>query len=373
VGAKERKQFAVIKEGFARATFGGVFSGCPTEAVGGSISFAALDDNGGLNKDEFFATMARILSKAITPYRKFDFTKGDVLKKSVGIFEGLTLYANHNPNVNDWKGLVQNCVWDDKNNPAGINAMIVVDKTIDPKLARGLEIKALRSLSVTIWFNYEKSHPDLPGFYDRLGETVDGEVVRFIVTEITNAGEVSVVWEGEDPFAKTFGFDSAQPPGDGPLSGTEGQHLNQGGKDMKLTAATVALLGLAAGAEPTEAELETAITGKISSLETQIASLKPDAAIGVQTLKETRERAVTLYKVAKGEKVVETFISGVIEKADLTTARAFCSEYQTAVDESIPLACPKCGEKLTRRSSQAEGDGHTTAGAGKRADDYKVA
>lgn len=364
MGVNERKQFEVLKEGFARATFGGAFSGCPTESVGGLISFAALEDNGGLNADEFFATLARLLSKAVTPYRKFDFTKGDVLKNATGIFEGLTLYANHRPDVNDWKGLIKNCVWDDKNVPPGINAMVVVDKTIDPKLARGLEIKALRSLSVTIWFNFEKSHPNLSNFYDRLGEEVDGEIVRFIVTEITNAGEVSVVWEGEDPFAKTFAA-GGDPAGDNPQSNITG-----GDNDMKLTVTLLALLGLAAGAEPTEVELEAAFTAKLSGLQTQIDSLKADAAVGVQTLKETREKAVTLYKAAKGEKIVESFISGVIEKADLATARAFVQEYQLAVDESIPLKCGKCGEPLSRRSSQQEE--LDAPQLGKNVDDYKV-
>lgn len=361
-----KKQFEVIKEGFARATFGGAFSGCPTESVGGPISFAALEDNGGLNAEEFFATMARLLSKAITPYRKFDFTKGDVLKSSVGIFEGLTLYANHNPNVNDWKGLVQGCVWDDQNNPPGINAMIVVDKTIDPRLARGLEIKALRSLSVTIWFEYMKSHPDLANFYDRLGEEVDGEIVRFIVTKITNAGEVSVVWEGEDPFAKTFEAGNGKDP-----AADQSQHTQTGGEAMKVTQKLAVLLALTAGAEIDEAGFEAAVSGKIEALQTKVAALEPDAAIGVQTLKETRERAVTLYKAAKGEKVVETFISGVIEKADLATARAFCEEYQADVDAIIPLACPKCGEKFSRRSSRPEDENNNLA-AGKRVDDYKL-
>ena len=140
---------------------------------------------------------------------------------------------------------------------------------------------------------------------------------------------------------------------------------------MNLTATLLALLALAADANPTEAELESAITGKLTALQTQIDSLKADAAIGVQTLKETREKAVTLYKAAKGEKSVEAFISGVIEKADLATARAFVQEYQLAVDESIPLKCGKCGETLSRRSSQPENEGTLTAGR-KRAADYKL-
>lgn len=365
MSSAQRKQFEVIREGVARAAFGGVFSGCPTEMVGGPISFAPVENNGGLNPEEFYVTTARLLSKAVTPYRKFDFTRGDVLKQAVGLFEGVTLYANHNPDVNAWKGLVQDAVWDDANTPAGINATIVVDRTVDPRLARGLEIKALRSLSVTIWFNYERSHPDLANFYDRLGETIDGEVVRFIVTAITNAGEVSVVWEGEDPYAKTLAIENGS-------SGTGAEQTTEEGDVMKLSAATLGLLKLAVDATHTEADLEVAITRRLTELDARIATLAPDAAVGKQTLTETRERAVTLYKAAKGEKAVADFITGVIEKADLATARAFCTEYQTAVDVQIPLTCPKCGEKLSRLSSHQPNPEGEQSASGKRVEDFKL-
>lgn len=362
-----KKSFEVIKEGFAKARFGSQFSGGIIPGIAEPLKFAAVENNGGLDPAEYFVTNCRLLSMAVTPYRKFDFTRDGVLKAAVPLFEGLTLYANHDADVNDWKGLIQEPVWDAANTPNGINAKAVLDRTIDPKLARGVETKALRSFSVTIWFNYEKSHPDLPGFYDRLGEMVDGEMVRFVVTEITNAGEVSVVWEGEDPFAKSFKA--------GETSVAHKQTTEEEG--MKLTAALLVLLGIAAGTEPTEAELETKIREKFSALETKVTTLeteattlKADAAIGAQTLKEAREKAVTLYKAAKGEKSVEAFITGVIEKADLATARAFVQEYQLAVDESIPLACPKCGEKLSRRSSVPEEP--NTQLTGKNPEDYKV-
>lgn len=359
-----KKDFEVIKEGFAKARFGSQFSGGVIPGIAAPLKFAAIENNGGLDPAEYFVTNCRLLSLAVTPYRKFDFTKVGVLKAAVGLFEGLTLYANHDADVNDWKGLIQDAVWDEANTPNGINAKAVLDRTIDPKLARGVETKALRSFSVTIWFSYEKSHPDLPGFYDRLGETVDGEMVRFIVTEITNAGEVSVVWEGEDPFAKSFHAGGEEtPPG-------QTQHTQTGGEGMKVSQRLAVLLALTVGADIDEATLDAAVSGRIEGLQADITALKTDAAVGVQTLKETREKAVTLYKAAKGEKAVESFITTVIEKADLTTARAFVQEYQLAVDESIPLACPKCGEKLSRRSSVPEEP--NTQLTGKNPEDYKV-
>jgi hypothetical protein len=364
-----RKQFEVIKEGFARATFGGALSGCSALAVGEGVKLAAPEDNGGLDPAEYFVTRARLLSAAVTPYRKFDFSKEGVLKAAVGLFEGITLYANHYADVNNWKGFVQECVWDDKNEPQGINSLVVIDRIADPKLARGVETKALRSLSVTIWFEYLRSHPDLANFYDRLGEIVDGEMVRFIITKITQAGEVSIVWEGEDPYAKTLTAPGTEPVVAAGLSlstnnGEEGA--------MKLAATTLAILGIAAGTEVTEALLEQKLGETLTGLKTQLETLKVDAAVGVATLKESRERAVTLYKAAKGEKIVEAFVTGVIEKADLATARAFCEEYQDEVDKSVPLACPKCGEKLSRRSSVPERVEGQLGATNKNISDYKL-
>lgn len=357
----EKASFEVIREGHARARFGGQFSGAVIPGESGSINLAVLTDNAGYDPAEYFACMARLLSAAITPYRKFDFiTRPGVLQDAVPLFDGLTLYANHWADVESWKGFIKAPVWDDQNTPHGINAMVVLDRIVDPKLARGVETKALRSFSVTIWFDFEKSHPNLANFWDRLGEEVDGEIVRLIVTRIINAGEVSVVWEGEDPYAKSF-----EAGGDTPEQTTEEDTT------MKLSAATLALLAIPAGTELTEDLLEAKIGETLTGLKTKVAELEPAATLGRQILTETRTTAATLYKAAKGEKFQQAFIDGVIEKADLATARALCTEYEAEVEKTVPLACPKCGEKLARRSSR-ESDPETFATDGKRVEDYKV-
>ena len=292
-----------------------------------------------------------------------------MLKAATGLFEGLTLYANHYADVEKWKGLCQEPVWDDQNNPAGINALLVVDRVVAPNLARGVETKALRSCSVTIWFEYEKSHPNLDYYWSRLGEVVDGEVVRLIVTKITNAGEVSIVWEGEDPFAKALGapesFSAPEQPG------VPVHHTSTGGENMKISQKLAVLLALTVGAEIDEAALDAAVAGKIEALQTENTRLKADAELGKQLLADTRTQAETLYKALKGEAALERFITGVIQTADLATAKALCEEYESAVDKAAPLACPKCGEKFSRQSSQPEPEGRTLA-PGKRSEDYKL-
>ncbi|BCS54552.1 hypothetical protein [Geobacter sp. SVR] len=360
---QKNESFQVLREGFAKARFGGTISGCPLPGMDAPINFAPAggEENGGLNPEEYVARHFRILSATVTPYRFFDFTRPGVLKAAVPLFEKLTLYANHSIDVTRWKGFTQGPLWDDQNDPQGINCLLAADKIVDPSLARGVETGALRACSVTIWFEFEKSHPNLDCYWSRLGEVVDGEVVRLIVTKITNAGEVSIVWEGEDPYAKAL---------EAGASGAPDHNNTEEEKDMKLTAATMALLGIAAGTELSAELLEGKINETVTGLKTKIAGLEPEAQLGKQLLEETRTRAETLYKVLKGEGALERFITGVIRTADLATARALCEEYEQAVESKVPLACPKCGEKLKRQSSRPAPEGH--AAGGKRAADYKL-
>ncbi len=363
----QQKQFEVVREGLAWGRFGMATSGCLQPGVKGHFNFATGEgapENGGLNPEEFLVTPWRILSAAVTPYRFFDFTRPGVLREAVEMFAGVTLYTNHYADVENWKGFVQSPTWDETNTPPGINAELVIDKTVDARLARGVEIKALRSASVTIWFEYERSHPELKNFYDYLGEEVDGEVVRFVVTRIVRAAEVSIVWEGEDPFAKSLAA-----PGGSTKTGLE-VPTEKGDDNMKVYAALAARLGIAEGTELTLEELDARITVVIDGKTAELAGLKADAALGQQLLKETRETAMTRYKALKGEKSQQAFVDGVILKADLSTARALLAEYDAALEEAAPLTCEKCGGTLSRRSSHAGGSGDQLGG--KRAEDYKV-
>ena len=338
----KQKSFKIIKEGFARARFDLVPEHMPIESGGKPFSFelpegAAPDEN-----EEVYVKLFRCLSAATTQSRYFDFSEKDVLKSAVPMFDGITIFANHRMDVTQWKGYTRGAVWDDKNTPNGVNALFVLDRVADPNLVRGVETGALKSASATIWFEYKKSHPDLKWFYDHLGEEVEGQIVRFIVTRIDNVGEMSIVWEGEDRYAKSF------------EAGKKPDNFTQGEESMKFSNDFLTRFSLSG--DPAPGDIETAIMEKLTGLETRVRELAPDAAAGRQHLSDTREKAMALYKAAKGEDVKESFIKNVIEKADLETAQAFVEEYQGAVEDAVPLKCPGCGQTLSRRSSVSGGD-----------------
>jgi hypothetical protein len=291
----------------------------------------------------------------------------------VSLFGGLTVYANHNADVNQWKGYTQKPVWDGKNEPNGINGEMVLDRTVDATLARGVEIGALKSASVTVWFEWEKSHPDLRNFWDYLGEEVEGEIVRIIITKLVRAAEVSVVWEGEDQYAKALNAEvRSQESEDGSQEENLNVNRNHGGEVMKINETVCKKLGIEppADGEVSQEVLEVAIDKKVAKFNEDIAALKPDAEIGKSHLKAVRDQAATAYKALKGDAAKESFIENVIQKADLETAKSMLEEYQQGIDEAAPLTCPKCGTKLSRQSSVTKGKGREDSG--KRAEDYKI-
>ncbi len=338
-GKQKPKNFEVIKEGYAKARFDLVPEHAPL--LEGAAPFSFEVEEAEQEGEEHYRKLFRCLSATTTQSRYFDFSVPGVLKKAVGMFDGVTIFANHRMDVNQWKGFTETAVWDGKNEPNGVNCVFVLDRIVDPNLVRGVETGALKSASATIWFKFKKSHPDLKFYWDHLGENVDGQIVRYIVTEIVNVGEMSIVWEGEDPHAKAFNA------GDTPEEFMEGE------EQMEFSAKFLSRFSL--GKDPSEKDIEKAILEHIQGLETKVEELEPDAKVGKAHLASTREKAVTLYKAAKGEDAVERFITNVIETADLETAQSFVEEYQGAVEDTIPLKCHKCGEKLSRRSSRSLG------------------
>lgn len=137
----------------------------------------------------------------------------DVLKKSMGLMVGQSIYPNHDMQVGNELGTVVDNVWQesykvgDKTIPAGINARLKIDAKSHPKIARGLNMTppSIHSVSCTVVYRWKPSHSFEKKweFYEKMG-TYDekGQLVRKIATEIVYYMELSLVPHGADPFAK---------------------------------------------------------------------------------------------------------------------------------------------------------------------------
>jgi len=325
---------------------------CPSAAVDQSAAAEYAAKPG-----EFLHVRFRALSKVYIEDYCVDFRKDDVLERSAPLLKNQTVYADHNVSIHNWLGVVINSFWDKGSDPAGVDADIIIDTTLNPKIARGLTIQppAIHSASVTTFFYWSKSHPDLDDFdfFMQLGDEVDGEIVRAIVDEIINYGELSLVWQGADPHAKRK------------LSAARDQiRLHQfksvesisatGGKGGIAMDQAQEILTLQEQLATLQAEKDAAVkTG--DELRVNLAALEKDAESG----KKYREGLVTqtesLYRLLKGESANDEHIEKLIRNAPVENLEMLKSDYETLLGDKLSFNCPHCGKKIEglRRSAEA--------------------
>lgn len=166
--------------------------------------------------DQYITPVFRMLSEVIVrkSYNPVDFSMNGVLKNSMNKLLGQTVFPNHEAIVGNELGSVSKVFWQDSYKtkagvvvPAGINGVFKIDAKSHPLIARNIlmEPPAIHSNSVTVEFEWEKSHPsmDLDTFRSKLGQMhADGQLVRRIATNIRNYHETSLVAHGADPFAQ---------------------------------------------------------------------------------------------------------------------------------------------------------------------------
>lgn len=159
----------------------------------------------------FRALSEVIVHKGVNPV---DFGEGGVLKKSMTLLDGATINADHETSIGNAMGAVNGVAWQEsyKNDkgifiPAGINANLKIDGKSHPRVARAIMMSppAIHSTSVTVQFNWDKSHPSLSeqDFFTQLGKVdKDGKMVRRIATHVKRYHEISLVSHGADPYAQ---------------------------------------------------------------------------------------------------------------------------------------------------------------------------
>ncbi len=143
-----------------------------------------------------------------------------VLKAGHKMLSNKPVFVNHNMEVSNIVGGIGQTKWtpaftaaDGTKVPAGIDGPIWIDGKLHPDLCRKMQafpVPHIQSVSVTVVFEWEPSHvfenregdEDMWLFEMRIGQMVDGEMVRRVATKIIEFYETSLVWLGADPFAK---------------------------------------------------------------------------------------------------------------------------------------------------------------------------
>jgi len=166
-------------------------------------------------KDEDFVyPLFRLFSETIvvkwgTP---IDFSKEGVVSSSIGKLVGATLNPDHeSKSVGNALGAIKEVEWQKGYTangvkvPAGVLGRLKLDAKSNPRIARGVMMNppSIHSISVTVRFDWEKSHPDMEDFWEKVGSyDKDGELIRLIVSNIISYPEVSLVHHGADPYAQ---------------------------------------------------------------------------------------------------------------------------------------------------------------------------
>ena len=165
--------------------------------------------------EDFIYPEFRLLSETTVRERHhpIDFSKDGVLKASMGLLNGTPIFPDHEPSIGNSLGIIDTLYWqeayevDGVKVPAGINARLKLDGKANPRIARLLLMKpspGINSTSVTVAFNWEKSHnmsdENFSRSFGKMGP--DGKLVRKVVNQIMGYPEVSLVSMGADRFAQ---------------------------------------------------------------------------------------------------------------------------------------------------------------------------
>lgn len=373
------------------------------------------DENGKFLHATFRAISAGIVNPDSWP---IDFSKPGVLKKATRFLIGRPFLKDHRKNMDSQIGSVRDTLWDegDDKRSAGINALVRVNleapqsATVAPLIEAG----DANAVSVTVWYEWEKSHKDMDDdvFFDMWGEEVDGELVRPIATKILDLTELSQVWDGADPDAKRIEATASNNKSQF-MSSAVGVPLNDDGRKEtyqiaesdkgrsdtpkesrmldKYKKALAKVFGVdtskvteefagdvVAGSlklEDTEGvkTLLAAKQGKvdeylgtietrdteIKSLNAKITDLEKEAELGKKYIADRRTEAAKFYKASEGDEASKTILE-MLESSSLEQATALRDKFKKEADAKFALTCNKCGSKDVDRAksldTSAEGD-----------------
>lgn len=319
--------------------------------------------------EDYITVDFRAISKTVVPGHWIDWSKDDVLKSSVPKLLNQTVYPNHDFfDINNWLGAVSAVEWDEAGEQAegqaGINATYKIDALMNARIARGLLMKppAIHSTSMTVLFKFEFSHPEIAAenrwrFFELLGEEVEGEIVRLVVTEILEYWEASLVFQGADRLAKKRSddeedFADMSARANHPADEASAPLLTQGGesglktkeKRMKLTAEQKRELGIEFdGDDVPETEILKAaesLSAKVKTFDqVKFDELEKRAKAGDTLVEEKRAEVTRLAKIAElgaetGE--LDPAVADTIHEAGVEKLQQLGAYYQKKAADKFP-------------------------------------
>ena len=336
-----------------------------------STPFESLEDL--LPKeDDYVRPVFRALSQTLVECYCLDYSRPGVLEASVPLLQGQTVYPDHCfYRVAGYLGVISKSFWDgagaDSDGVPGINVELKIDWRKEPWIARGLMMKppAIHSFSVTVFFEFEFSHPDLVEegrFWSLLGEEVGGQIVRLIVTKILGYWEGSLVFQGADTLAKQLPTgDESEGEGDEELAarrrkkemsaGAPAQTTRKEKKKVKVTAEQKQSLGLQSH------EGEDIDDGIVLQAATSVAARAQAAEQLVGTRRAELLRVATLAECGSSEGTLPAPLRSIIEQSQPGQIEDLIGHYSQRAADKFPQTCQSCGSTQVQGRSSVEETG----------------
>jgi hypothetical protein len=320
---------------------------CFSQPAGaGGNTFQSIDELRPVESDYIYPTF-RALSASVIPGYWLDYTAPSVLESSTALLEGQTVYKNHDfMDVEQWVGVVNRSYWDSVGERSGgipgINVEMKIDWKMNPRIARGLMMQppAIHSASVTVLFEFDYSHAELAEqgrFWEMLGEELDGERVRLLVTKILGYWEISLVFQGADQRAKQLSDVEGEADQMSLSTGRELEHLHLRLEHKSdFPPQLIEALGLSTGED---VDLNTEV------VTAAINKLKESARIGDSLLATARAEALRLARLTERDDSVEPGlpIEQLINSATSDELTSITRLYAARAARKFPHTCQNCG------------------------------
>ncbi|EMM75632.1 hypothetical protein [Leptospira santarosai] len=325
----------------------------------------------------------RMLSKTLIDGYWIDFTKDNVLKDAIKLFE-TKIFKDHVTNVENSIGVVINPTWNSEKGNEGIDATYRIFRKFGDSIIGRLETDppVLDSTSVGVQYTYEKSHPDLDFFYSNLGREIDGQIVRFIITKILAVPETSIVYAGADPNAKRLSLNhfeqtSSEPGEEQPKEenmkikfkvfeslgvALETLGLEKQGDEVEISSEKFEVVLKQAGSKISSLESALSVYAGLTDLEkfpagfdhkTNVAKLKELLEEPNKILEHHRSEVLKAYRLFVNGKADKT-IEEMIESADLKQLKALANHYGIKLNEKFPVRTDELGKPTRASGSSSE-------------------
>jgi len=285
----------------------------------------------------------------------------------------LKFHRNHSDLTQNIIGYISAAQWSDaggEQSYPGVNIDVMIDYKLAPNEARQImaEPPLVESCSISFFFEWEQSHAELESwqFWNLIGEEIDGQIVRIMVSEILEYRHVALVHEGADEEADKLEKANSK---EQKAKGKESE--NPGGNQMKFVlsdeqvASLAKALGVQALATPEELiEQAQQIATANSTLRGERTGLAAKAGQLDKLLGAKRDTVKGLIVKVDGEN--SKGLQAVVDKLEWEALSDLEKEYGAKLEGKMPVKCMDCGgTNCERRSSVEEPPTHQGGAAEK--------